>query len=91
MKKEITSSLAPKAIGPYAQAVRSGNLVFCSGQIGLHPATGEMVTGGVVAETQRILGNLHAVLAAAGATLDDVVRTTIYLTDLNNVAAVNPV
>ncbi len=91
MKKEVTSSLAPKAIGPYSQAVRSGNLVFCSGQIGLHPATGEMVTGGVVAETQRILGNLHAVLAAAGATLDDVVRTTIYLTDLADFAAVNEV
>jgi len=89
--KTIHTDKAPKAIGPYSQAVRSGNLVFCSGQIGLHPATGEMVTGGVVAETQRILGNLHAVLAAAGATLDDVVRTTIYLTDLADFAAVNEV
>lgn len=85
----VSSSSAPAAIGPYSQAIVAGELVFCSGQIGLDPATGELVGGGVVAETKRVLANLAAVLAAAGSDLTRVVRTTIYLVDLADFAAVN--
>lgn len=88
-KTAVSTAHAPAAIGPYAQAVKVGELVFCSGQIALDPATGEMVTGGIEAETRRVLDNLTAVLEASGATWDDVVRTTIYLTDLGNFALVN--
>jgi len=80
---------APGAIGPYSQAVSSGDLVFCSGQIGLDPATGELVPGGIEAETRRVLANLSAVLAAAGASPADVLRTTIFLADLGDFALVN--
>ncbi len=88
-RSEIRTEAAPAAIGPYAQAVRSGNLLFCSGQIGLDPATGEIVSGGVEAEARRVLDNLTAVLDAAGGTLANVVRTTIYLVDLGDFAKVN--
>jgi len=91
VKQAITTGGAPQAIGPYSQAVRCGELLFCSGQIGLDPATGELVSGGVVAEATRVLQNLGAVLHAAGATLDHVVRTTIYLVDLADFATVNEV
>ncbi len=89
MKHSIATDQAPQAIGPYSQAVRIGNWLFVSGQIGFDPASGELVSGGVVAETERVLQNLRAVLAAAGASLDDVVRTTIYLVDLADFARVN--
>jgi 2-iminobutanoate/2-iminopropanoate deaminase len=85
----ITTDRAPAAIGPYSQAVRAGELVFTSGQIGLDPATGELVPGGVEAETRRVLDNLNAVLQAAGLSFHDVVRTTIYLADLGDFALVN--
>lgn len=88
-KSIVSTDRAPKAIGPYVQATRAGDLVFCSGQIALDPATGAMVAGGIEAETARVLDNLEAVLSAAGATLSDVVRTTIYLTDMNDFAVVN--
>ena len=91
MKRAVTSAAAPRAIGPYSQAVEAGSWVFCSGQIGLDPGSGELVPGGVVAETERVLENLRAVLAAAGAALDDVVRTTIYLVDLADFARVNEI
>jgi 2-iminobutanoate/2-iminopropanoate deaminase len=91
MKTPITTSYAPQAIGPYSQAVRSGQWLFLSGQIGLDPATGELVGDDVVAQTTRVLENLRAVLSAAGATLDHVVRTTIYLVDLANFGRVNEV
>ena len=91
MKSAITTQAAPQAIGPYSQAVRTGQWLFCSGQIGLDPAAGEIVPGGVVAEAGRVLDNLRAVLAAAGGTLDDVVRTTIYLVDLADFGRVNEV
>ena len=91
MKQAITTDEAPLAIGPYSQAVRAGRWLFLSGQIGLDPASGELVSGGVVAEAQRVLENLQAVLIAAGASLDDVVRTTIYLVDLADFAPVNEV
>ena len=85
----IATPQAPAAIGPYSQAVRIGNLVFTSGQIPLDPATGQLVTGDLTAETRRVLDNLAAVLDAAGASFDDVAKTTIFLTDLADFAAVN--
>lgn len=85
----IATDAAPRAIGPYSQAVRSDDLIFCSGQIGLDPATGELVAGGVEAETPRVLENLRAVLIAAGVTQRAVLRTTIYLVDLGDFARVN--
>lgn len=91
MKTAIATGEAPQAIGPYSQAVRAGKWLFCSGQIGLDPATGALVTDGVVAEAHRVLGNLRAVLSAAGGSLDDVVRTTIYLVDLADFSRVNEV
>lgn len=87
----ITSERAPRAIGPYSQAVQAGPLVFCSGQIPLDPATGELVAGGIDAQTAQVLKNLTEVLAAAGATWNDVVKTTIYLTNLADFAVVNQV
>jgi 2-iminobutanoate/2-iminopropanoate deaminase len=91
VKTTIATDAAPRAIGPYSQAVRAGSWLFLSGQIGLDPASGELVAGGVVAETERVLDNLRAVLAGAGASLDDVVRTTIYLVDLADFGRVNEV
>ena len=87
----IASDAAPRAIGPYAQAVAAGDLVFCSGQVGLDPANGRLVLGGVAAEAARALENLAAVLSAAGLGLGDVVKTTVYLVDLADFAAVNEV
>lgn len=91
MKNAIATTQAPQAIGPYSQAVRAGAWLFCSGQIGLEPTTGALVAGGVEAETTRVLENLRAVLAAAGATLEHVVRTTIYLVDLSDFSRVNEI
>ena len=91
MKNAIATPKAPQAIGPYSQAVSAGPWLFLSGQIGLDPATGELVGGGVVGEARRALENLCAVLDAAGAPHDSVVRTTIYLVDLADFAAVNEV
>lgn len=94
LAEPVATSEAPRAIGPYSQAVlaRAGRLVFCSGQIPLDPRTGELVgAGDVKAETHRVMQNLQAVLAAAGASLAGVVKTTIYLTDLQSFALVNEV
>jgi 2-iminobutanoate/2-iminopropanoate deaminase len=77
------------AIGPYSQAIELGEWLFCSGQIGLDPATGALVKGGVEAETRRVFENLNAVLQAAGVWLDDIVKTTIFLVDLREFEAVN--
>src|SRR6185436_14303450 len=82
---------APRALGPYSQAVVAGETVFCAGQVGLDPATGKLVAGGVAAETARVLANLAAVLAAAGLSLADVVKTTVYVVDLGDFATVNEV
>ena len=87
----IRSSGAPPAVGPYSQAVRSGGLLFVSGQIPLDPATGRLVEGDVAAQTRRVLQSLDAVVRAAGATLGDVVKTTVYLADMNDFAAMNRV
>jgi reactive intermediate/imine deaminase len=89
MKEAIATKGAPAAIGPYSQAVRSGQLVFLSGQVPLDPATGQLAEGDIAAQTRRAMDNLGAVLAAAGCSFGDVVRTTIYLVDLGNFAAVN--
>ncbi|WP_437508243.1 RidA family protein [Sorangium sp. So ce1099] len=90
-KTAITSDRAPRAIGPYSQAVRAGDLVFCSGQIPIDPATGELVAGGIEAQTTQVIKNLSEVLSAAGASWNDVVKTTIYLTNLADFAVVNQV
>ncbi|GAB4294731.1 MAG: RidA family protein [Desulfuromonadia bacterium] len=90
-KKPVTTPAAPKAIGPYSQGIRAGEMLFCSGQIPLDPVTGELVVGGVEAETERVLKNLVAVLEGAGGTLADVVRTTIYLVDIGDFGVVNEV
>lgn len=87
----IHTSSAPAAVGPYSQAVRAGHFVFTAGQIGLDPATGQIVEGGVEAQAQQIMANLSAVLAAAGSSLDQAVKTTIFLTDMADFAAVNAV
>ena len=81
---------APAAIGPYSQAIRSGEFVFCSGQLGLDPATGELA-GGIEAQAERSLRNLQSVLDAAGLSFDDVVKTTIFLADVDDFATVNAI
>jgi len=85
----IATNDAPKAIGPYSQAVRTGNLLFLSGQIPLDPATGELVPGDFPSQVRRVFENLKAVLAAAGATFAHVTRATVYLTDLGNFQSLN--
>ncbi len=87
----ITSSGAPAAIGPYSQAVRAGDFLFVSGQVPIDPATGELIDGDVAAQTQRVLQSLDAIVRAAGATFDDVVKTTVYLADMNDFVAMNRV
>jgi len=91
--KMIHTDRAPKAVGPYSQAVRAGNLLFCSGQIPIDPATGELkLFGGDAAEqTRLVMNNLKAVLSAEGLTFNDVVKTTIYLSDMDNFGKVNEV
>src|ERR1700733_7164827 len=88
-KQVISTKDAPAAIGPYSQAVRAGELVFLSGQIPLDPATGQLVEGDITAQTKRVMENLRAVLAAAGCSFADVVRSTIYLVDLGHFSKVN--
>ena len=90
-KESIHTDAAPAAIGPYSQAIRSGDLLFTSGQVGLEPATGQMVPGGVDAEIVQVLNNLQAVLAAAGLGFSDVVKTTIFLKNLFDFQRVNAV
>jgi reactive intermediate/imine deaminase len=92
MSKQIVStSAAPAAIGPYSQAVRAGNTLWLSGQIPLDPATKELVQGDIEVQTRRVFDNIKAILAAAGASFDGVVKTTIFLTDLANFAVVNKI
>ena len=91
MKQIISTEDAPRAIGPYSQAVRAGNFVFLSGQIPIDPATGNFVEGGVAEQTEQVLKNISAVLAASGTSLENVVKTTVFLADMNDFAAMNEV
>src|SRR5207248_10113189 len=91
MKEIVQTSHAPQAIGPYSQAVRAGNLVFASGQIPIDPATKEFVAGGVAEQTEQVLQNLKAVFAAAGIGLDQIVKTTVFLADIDDFTAMNEV
>jgi 2-iminobutanoate/2-iminopropanoate deaminase len=90
-RRRIATDAAPAAIGPYSQAISADKLVFCSGQVGLDPQSGELVSGGIEAEARRALQNLAAVLDAAGVGPADVVKTTVFLTDINDFAALNEV
>lgn len=91
MKETITTNNAPGAIGPYSQAIKAGNLVFCSGQIPIDPATGEFISEAVAEQTEQVLKNLGEVLKAAGTSLDNVVKTTVFLADMNDFAEMNEV
>lgn len=87
----IRTNEAPAAIGPYSQAIRIGNFLYSSGQVALDPASGTMVTGGIVEQTTRVIENLKAVLAGAGASLGQVVKTTVFLKNMGDFAAMNEV
>ena len=91
MKEIIKTERAPNAIGPYSQAIRAGGFISCSGQIPLDPETGEFVPGGIQQQTEQVLRNLMAVLEAAGSSLDRVVKTTVFLSNLNDFGAMNEV
>src|SRR5438067_6609948 len=91
MKKVVSTNDAPAAIGAYSQAVRTGSFLFCSGQIPLDPKSGQIVSGDIAAQTRRVLDNIAAVLRAEGLTFDNVVKTTIFLTDLGDFQTVNEV
>lgn len=91
MKKIIATENAPQAIGPYSQAVACGNFLFTSGQLGLDPKTGNFVEGGVTEQTEQVIRNLKAVLEKAGFSLENVVKTTCFLADMNDFAAMNEV
>jgi 2-iminobutanoate/2-iminopropanoate deaminase len=91
VRQRIQTDQAPAAIGPYSQAIKAGGLVFVSGQIPIDPRTGEFVAGGIVEQTERVLINLAAVLEAAGSSLGQVVKTTVFLADMAEFAAMNEV
>ena len=89
MKNVISTEKAPKAIGPYSQAIEAAGLLFASGQIPIVPATGEIVAGGIEEQTMQVLSNVEAILAAKGLGSSDVVKTTVFLSDMNDFATVN--
>lgn len=92
MKKQIIhSDQAPAPIGPYSQAVKAGNFLFLSGQIAIHPVTGELVMNNIEAETRQIMENIRSILAQAGVSFDTIVKTSIFLKDMNNFSRVNEV
>jgi 2-iminobutanoate/2-iminopropanoate deaminase len=91
MREAVSTPSAPKAIGPYSQAIRSGALLFVSGQIPIDPATGNLVDGDIAAQTHRVFQNIGEILEAAGASFDHVVRSTIFLADMNDFAKVNEI
>ena len=90
-KEVITTDKAPKALGPYSAGIRVGNMVYTAGQVGIDPAIGDIVEGGIEAETRQVLINLQAVLNAAGSSLDWVVKTTVFLRDMNDFSKMNAV
>ncbi len=91
MKQVISTINAPAAIGPYSQAIKIGNFLYASGQLGIDPSTGDFVPGGVKEQTEQIFRNINAVLSEAGLSLDNVVKTTVFLTDMADFAAMNEV
>ena len=92
MKKNVVhTEKAPKAIGPYSQAIRTESMIYTAGQIGLDPATGELVAGGVEEQTRQVLLNIKSVVEAAGSTLANVVKTTVFLKDMNDFSKMNPI
>src|SRR6201993_5130036 len=91
MRKAVTTSKAPKAIGPYSQAVKCNGLIFVSGQVAIDPSTQQVIEGDVAAQTERVMKNLSAILAASGSRLDQVLRSTVFLKNMNDFAAMNAV
>ena len=91
MRKAITTSKAPKAIGPYSQAIKANGLIFVSGQVAIDPATQQVVEGDVAAQTERVMKNLSAILAVSGSRLDQVLRSTVFLKSMDDFAAMNAV
>lgn len=91
MKKQVQTDKAPKAIGPYSQAIIANGFVFCSGQIPIDPATGDVIDGTIEEQTRRVFKNLGAVLEAAGSSFDEVVKATVFLQDMNDFAKMNGV
>ena len=91
MKKKISTDKAPKAIGPYSQAVEANGMLFISGQIPVDPNTGKIVDGGIEAQSKQVLENIKSILEAAGYTLDDVVKTTVFMKDLGDFAKMNDI
>lgn len=91
MKQSISTKNAPEAIGPYSQAIKTGDFVFLSGQLGLDPATGEFTSNSIAEQTEQIFKNIEAILNKAGLTLKDVIKTTVFLSDISNFATMNEV
>ena len=91
MRQAVATPSAPAAIGPYSQAIRAGSLLFVSGQVPIDPATGQLVAGDIAVQTHRVFGNISEILKAGGASLDHVVRTTVFLADMNDFTAMNDV
>ena len=91
MKEIVKTERAPRAIGPYSQGIKTNNLIFTAGQLGIGPSTGEIVQGGIGAETERVLLNITAILEAAGSSLDKVVKTAVFLSDLTDFPEMNMV
>ena len=89
MRQAVATPAAPAAIGPYSQAIRAGSLLFVSGQVPIDPATGQIVDGDIAAQTHRVFRNISEILKAGGASLDHVVRTTVFLADMNDFKAMN--
>ena len=89
MRQAVSTPSAPKAIGPYSQAIRAGSLLFVSGQVPIDPATGQIINGDIAAQTHRVFQNIGEILTAGGASFDHVVRTTVFLADMNDFAAMN--
>ena len=89
MRQAVSTPSAPKAIGPYSQAIRAGSLLFVSGQVPIDPATGQIINGDIAAQTHRVFQNIGEILKAGGASFDHVVRTTVFLADMNDFTAMN--
>ena len=90
-KQRVLSDKAPAAIGAYSQAVKAGEFVYTAGQLGIDPATGTLVSGGITEQARRVLDNMRSILEAAGTSLDNVVKTTVFLSDMSNFAAMNEI